>query len=333
MHLKIINPHRHLAPILAIALTFLVVEWLWRYTNPPLSPQNFRGFTSLFVLLAAGVWTLALPRRCQHLWWSLNYGAFIGAGVVGTPIVMDALDWGPSLALLNPRAILSFTAVCIVGAPTGAAALLVGTAVYRWLGCKHVDQDGSMCPNCGYCVSHLPSNRCPECGKEFSPEALGVAIIGRMPDRSFGRRSAISIAVLSVALFALIIAGRELLLLPPNYVLWNEGYWRVALATPQPKREGAISLMSGLLNDEVRSGRNISAPELHSILGLPDLFLLVPESGIAAYAYYYRDRPRPKNRWLAYFEFHNGTLQSVGWNAEEGNDHSKWSLYTERMDP
>jgi hypothetical protein len=33
---------------------------------------------------------------------------------------------------------------------------------------------GPYCLQCGYCVIGLPSRRCPECGKEFTPQELGV---------------------------------------------------------------------------------------------------------------------------------------------------------------
>lgn len=37
-------------------------------------------------------------------------------------------------------------------------------------------QDGSTCPNCGYCVRGVASRVCPECGRGFTESDLGLSV-------------------------------------------------------------------------------------------------------------------------------------------------------------
>jgi hypothetical protein len=51
--------------------------------------------------------------------------------------------------------------------------IMIGSMLWRRWRASHVDPP--RCPGCGYSLIGLPSLRCPECGRAFTLEELGVA--------------------------------------------------------------------------------------------------------------------------------------------------------------
>ncbi len=108
---------------------------------------SLRWYTSLCCILWFGYWLLA---------------AMIGAGNV---------YYGLWLSLLGSVCILTAT---FIEARSRSGGLFRET-LGKLLTCRLqvFDLDGPRCFGCGYLLIGLPTNRCPECGREFDPAEYG----------------------------------------------------------------------------------------------------------------------------------------------------------------
>lgn len=123
-------------------------------------------------VLVAGLWWLT-PRTRDT--WSIHLFAMGHAFVGG---VVCAIRWWRPLA--SPRynpvgeftlgLISTFLAYCVLFLVCLALVLL-----FSLLRRRRIVQDGTLCPNCFYCLRGNRTGRCPECGRAFTPADLGLS--------------------------------------------------------------------------------------------------------------------------------------------------------------
>jgi hypothetical protein len=251
----------------------------------------------------------------------MPYGAVIGAAPVALPIVSQVITEQAYGSFVRAHTLLVFATVSVLGAITGMGVLSAWTLFYRYAVFRVEIQDGTLCPTCAYCITHLPGSTCPECGSEFDLagiEEAGAAMGTESPPR---RRLLITCVVL-LSTVVLVSAGATWLrLTPPLFAMCSCAYWANVLRSADQPRSDAFARLSAMLVNEAKHGRTISPADVRSILGPPDLFM-THESEMH-YLYFYV-RPRP---WEAYLDFIEGRLTGGGWNARGVNDLSRWQAY------
>lgn len=322
MRTRVRNPHRHATLFIATFFVFLASEILWRYTNvSPLDFQQFRGKVSPIALFV--VFLLApIPHFCQHFRWCAAYGAVIGAAILGIPILVDSFD-GSFFALFRPVTLLGFLTVCALGAAPGAIVAVAWVAIYRMLFSKILIQDGTICPACTYCIIHLPSNVCPECGREFNLASIAEIAADNVGGAAIRTRRNRYPILAGGAWITLLIGAHFVRLTPPLYALFDGRYWRYVLASSDSERLKLRWLVSSLPAERAKDFL-IDDTEVRSIMGPPDL--VFKRGNLMTYLYSYTQFAGRKDE--IYLHFIDGKLSGVGGNAAGVNDLSEWSPYT-----
>lgn len=319
MRIRVRNPHRH-GRLLASIITVLVLVQAVGVAAPAILLQHGTAF-SLALVWVAVVLCAAIPTRCQHLSWCVIYGAIIGAAPVVLPVVSDVITGQAYLSFLRPTTLLVFATLSVLGATIGIGALVAWTTFYRHAVRRVEIQDGTLCPACAYCTQHLPTNTCPECGNEFDVgivEEMGAPPSTETRPR---RRKSVACIVLLGAVLLGLVGARWVGLTPPLYAIWTSSYWANVLRDANEPRGDAFFNLSDMLLSEARRGRTISAAEVRSILGPPDLFI-ADES--TTYYLYFFTAPHPSE---AYLDFVDGQLRGGGCNRSGVNDLSIWQPY------
>jgi len=111
-------------------------------------------------------------RHCRHHKWRFIIGAVAVNGMFITTVAFDPFDKiGDSVAQIIVGALI---AIPIAGTIGGL--LNIGLAALKdRLGERPQIQDGTLCPTCAYTIVGLPEPRCPECGNQFTPQALDAS--------------------------------------------------------------------------------------------------------------------------------------------------------------
>jgi hypothetical protein len=131
-------------------------------------PVHYEMLIAYPILLGLSLWLIALlwrvpPRHAitdLGVGMTLLWGAFWG-GIDGTMLVEGI-----------SRSTFSFVGFVIIhwlGGLVVGAVLLASARAYWPL------REGPYCPGCGYCVIGVRERRCPECGRSFTLEELGVS--------------------------------------------------------------------------------------------------------------------------------------------------------------
>ena len=325
MRIRVRNPHHH-GRLLASIITVLVLGQAAVVAMPSILQQPGAMF-SLALVWVAIVLCAAIPTRCQHLSWCVIYGAIIGAAPVVLPVLSDVITGQAYLSFVRPTTLLVFATLSVLGATIGIGALLAWTTFYRHAVRRVEIQDGTLCPTCAYCIKHLPTNTCPECGNEFD-----VGIVkepGAPPSTEMRprRRKSVACIVLLGAVLLVSVGARWLGLTPPLYAIRTSSYWANVLRDASEPREDAFSELSEMLLSEVGRGRTISAAEVRSILGPPDLFIdfFIADESATDYLYFFTDHRHPS---AAYLHFVDGQLTGGFHSTSSVNDLSTmWQPY------
>lgn len=314
--------HRHLPAVVIMLVVLVGAEVVWRYGFMlPLTAQQFRGPFSPLLALAGILCATGIPLRCQHLRWSAVFGLVIGASTLVVPILVDMMA-GSVMAGLRPSTFLALLTLGGVGAPVGAAVVVTWVFVYRNVFRKILTQDGTLCPTCAYCISNLPSDVCPECGRRIESAQLPVGK-GGVGLGKFVNWSKHFLMVASSLFIAVIIAARIVQHTPPIYALFDGRYWKHALS--RSESDQLLNKWLAVSMVEERSKLQlVTQSEVRSILGNPDLVLQL--NGEAHYLYFDK-HPVSKNMGEIYLDFKGAALSSVGYNVSGVNDLSKWSRY------
>lgn len=132
----------------------------------------------ILVCLAAPVWVLfclVMARRRRELRHARHQFIFSLWMVLWFGI------WAADFSSARYGVILSFVAsVGLLAAAAGEARVLTGQGWMRTLGQLMIGRLGPMvdgrgrCPQCGYLLYGLAERRCPECGRGFSPDDVGL---------------------------------------------------------------------------------------------------------------------------------------------------------------
>lgn len=322
MRIRVKDAHSHVL-LVPVLLGILILAALgWRLILPPFDDAQFRGATSPFVLLASLVLLIVVPARCQHMEWCALYGATLGAGMFAAPLLVDVLIERSYLMFLRPSTFVSFVTLSLLGAPFGAIILVVWTLVFRRVVWAIRIQDGTLCPNCAYCVTGLPSNVCPECGQEFKISAPAPAKTSQ-PTRIIKRWKRL-LAILIVA-WGAVVASRLVEFTPPVYALLDGRYWKHVLTASERGRAATRWLLASIVKDKSRT-RSISDGEVRAIMGPPNL--VWNQADTMEYLYFAL-HPVSRGKGEIYIEFKDRILQNVGYNVSSVNDLSEWVPYQE----
>lgn len=323
MRIRVKDAHRHVSLLPILVGILIIAELGWRLIlRLPLGPTAFRGATSPLVVLASVVLLIVIPARCQHMGWCAVYGAILGAGMLAAPVLGDVLLERSYLMLLQPRTLLSFATLSLLGAPWGAAMLVAWAFVFKYLVWAIRIQDGTLCPTCAYCIIGLPRNICPECGKEFKISKPPPAR-SRRPNQVLRRRATL-LAIL-VAVVATVVVARLAQFTPPVYAVLDGRYWKHALAGSERERKAARWALASIVEGKQRT-KAVSDDEVRAVMGRPDL---VWKKGNLISYLYFDLHPISKQKGEIYLDFTDGILQAVGYNVSGVNDLSAWAPYRE----
>ena len=126
-------------------------------------PIHYEALVSIFIVLPTVCLVLTLSLR------DVPWGAALGPLVLELAAVCVAF---PAGVWLGPGGFADDLLGVMAGfwliAVLACAGLLVGRQYFR------PPVLGPYCPGCGYCLIGAPTDRCPECGRDFDPSELGV---------------------------------------------------------------------------------------------------------------------------------------------------------------
>ena len=150
----------------------ILIDVIWHST----SWDTFGAILAIITLLSIMYFVRSLRMGVGGLlglrWYaSLCCMLWFGFWVVMGWIDEETVYYGLWLSLLGSACILAAT---FVEARSRSGGLFRGT-LGKLLCCRLqvFDLDGPRCFGCGYLVIGLPTNRCPECGREFDPAEYG----------------------------------------------------------------------------------------------------------------------------------------------------------------
>ncbi|MCH8965340.1 MAG: hypothetical protein IIB58_10290 [Planctomycetes bacterium] len=153
----------------------------------------------------------SLARSCQHKWPTFLCGQIVGSciGVAGPisqfflfPRSMPLREWWDYLETVVAG--LGF------GAVMGLGFLLVRFLYVNFVSVL-VEQDGTLCVECGYCIAQSPSKRCSECGAPVDTPLRQLGRIQRFAEFLGSRaRQMVYLATLLVAAGAAFLVWHQL---------------------------------------------------------------------------------------------------------------------------
>ena len=201
---RVYKPHLHGPRIaqaagLGIALSVFLtltqpLTMYWFGTAYFLLPLPWWPVISLIgPLLLLGV----LQRECGHLRWCFATGGVL-QGCYGAAQGLFHLQPLSSLGITLAEAALGAAGSLALGGLVGGL-LNVGLAkIKQLLWGESIIQDGTLCPQCAYIVSHLPEPRCPECAFRFSSADLDPGLpCTRRAWRRFSLRAGLCLAAVA----------------------------------------------------------------------------------------------------------------------------------------
>jgi hypothetical protein len=125
--------------------------------------------TAILLFLFGAYWlTHRLLVRCSHRKWKVLYGIAFGAALPVGLTIIAALD----STLQDSGLIISLAAMPLLGILVGLFSLAMALAWRK----RQVTQDGTLCPNCAYCVAFSPTDTCSECGSEFDRQRIAAPV-------------------------------------------------------------------------------------------------------------------------------------------------------------
>ncbi len=312
---RTITPHQHRRLCLLVVLIMGlagVASGLW-----------WRGAIIVPGLITAFLLTFLLAKRCQHVEWVAVFGAVMGFLVFAVPCATQAVFWGGAGVLVSPRFLGAVIPLTLVSTSLGMAATVAWRSICRLLVLRLVEEN--VCSNCGYCIEHLPSNRCPECGKIFDVPAMQTDA----PVNPLGRRFR-KFCVVAGLLMGL--SGGVLLLRSSatwSYMFLPSFWEQSGCHNPSTRGWAFYVLISELAGASRYRGETITSGMMRSVVGPPDLYYT--DGKLTVYVYFFDE-----GKSVAYADFQNDGLTSVGYNGADVNDHSayeEWSDGAEEPDP
>lgn len=301
--IRTVTPHRHRRLCLLVVLSMGLVgvaSGLW-YQAVVILP----GLVTAFLL------TFLLAKRCQHVEWVAAFGATMGFMVFTAPCATQAVLWGGAGALVSPRFLGAVIPVTLVSTCLGMALAAAWRGVCRLLVLRLVEE--KVCSNCGYCVEHLPSNRCPECGKIFDVSAMQTDASMNILGRRF--RKICVVAGLLMGLSGGLLLRRSSV--PWSYLFLPSFWQQSGCHNPSRRGEAFYELVSRLDGASKYRGETVTSGVIRSVVGPPDLYYT--EGKLTVYVYF-----TDGGKSVVYADFQNDLLTTMGYNAADVNDHSAY---------
>lgn len=203
---RVRGPHKHaglilLAIISAVMHMFFVrtvnwICWTWIAASGNISLSLTLWYCAWLFLPT--VWAIFLGRCCQHKAYAFTIGLLFGSIWTLSAWISGHLDhissnWN------SPATIMQYVLSSLgLGLAFGIICLLTVPA-YRWLFSKIIEQDGTLCPGCGYCVSYCVDNRCSECGVDLSSPTRPQNVVFRVADALWRRRILTLICLVAIS--------------------------------------------------------------------------------------------------------------------------------------
>jgi hypothetical protein len=134
------------------------------YLRPALrGTVHYEMIASLFVVVPVICLCLTLslrqvPWRQAAGWLVLETSAVCAA---------FAIAWAAVFRHLVQDMLSVMTVVWLVAAASSVALLILWQQLHR-------PHSGPYCPGCRYCLIGVPTDRCPECGRDFTLQELGI---------------------------------------------------------------------------------------------------------------------------------------------------------------
>ena len=185
-------PHKHTGLMILCAfygITFGCIPVLLGRVGPWLAiwlifAQGMWGFGAIMsiimfcgILVPPVIVACSLARSCQHKLPTFLCGQVLGS-CIGVPGSISQFFLFPGSMLLSPwwQHLVQVLGCLVAGAVVGLAFLLVRFLYVNFVSVL-VEQDGTLCVKCGYCIAQSPSERCSECG---APVDTALRQLGRV---------------------------------------------------------------------------------------------------------------------------------------------------------
>ncbi|MCH8970109.1 MAG: hypothetical protein IIA66_13455 [Planctomycetes bacterium] len=185
-------PHKHTGLMILCAfygITFGCIPVLLGRVGPWLAiwlifAQGMWGFGAIMsiimfcgILVPPVIVACSLARSCQHKLPTFLCGQVLGS-CIGVPGSISQFFLFPGSMLLRPwwQHLVQVLGCLVAGAVVGLSFLLVRFMYVNFVSVL-VEQDGTLCVKCGYCIAQSPSERCSECG---APVDTALRQLGRV---------------------------------------------------------------------------------------------------------------------------------------------------------
>ncbi len=124
----------------------------------------------------------SLARSCQHKWPTFLFGQVLGSCIAVVGSISQFFLFSGSILLSEWWQNLVQVLACLFfGAVTGMGFLLVRFLYVNFVSVL-VEQDGTLCVKCGYCIARSPSKRCSECGTRVETPVRRLGRIQRLAE-------------------------------------------------------------------------------------------------------------------------------------------------------
>lgn len=180
---KVRPPHSHGPYVGRAVLLGVVLGALGKLLQPVIrfclgwSISDGILFQASLVLLAVSILTL-MHTTCRHRLW-----CFLTGMVAATCITLVVTAFDASAYEIRDRGQqLGFLLAMLLAGVSGGCIAILMSRLFFVIAEGPLIQDGTMCPTCGYAVSHLSTNRCPECGGSFSDSQLEVKVASSLAE-------------------------------------------------------------------------------------------------------------------------------------------------------
>ena len=195
---RIDRPHNHgprlaCACLLALVLSVLgnlsgpVTQfyWQWDHMDIPLYPLMLGSTTLVACFL--------ITRDCQHQrWWFLTGALSVCTALVVSEVLDPFGLRGCDIAERVSQLPLKVFLLGVLGGTMGLGMARLTHLVFA----RALAPSGPACPGCGYDVRQLPQPRCPECGRQLTPDDLSPSAPPVLREwRRFAMVTAIVVAV------------------------------------------------------------------------------------------------------------------------------------------
>jgi len=190
MNIRIRHPHRHtglylLAIMSPVFLVFLSRAWYFLVLQTTYA-MGYYALTTVLVYISywlfSILWAIFLARSCQHTAQVFALAALFNFLYYFVAFAYQFLDQVYTHKSWYFEVFNWIGYSVVYGLVFGGASVLVAV-IYRALFSKIVFQNGDFCGQCGYQVTHCPTERCSECGTVIAGSTGPLNFVHRLSDK------------------------------------------------------------------------------------------------------------------------------------------------------